>query len=306
MTDSHAESVGPAASQAGGQKTELRIRLADGRTLACLELGDPHGAPVLYFHGFPGSRLEAGLAAATAGRRGLRLLAVDRPGFGESTFCAGRTVGAWAADVAELADQLGLQRFAVLGVSGGGPYALACAARIPARLSGAAVLGGLGPLATKSVTADMVPLNRLALALATHTPPLARVIVESAARWIRHHPHAYLRWVAAGQPAVDQAALADPAFRDILAASAAEAVRQGGHGPAWELTLIARPWDFELGDVPVPVAIWQGLADAIVPPPMAWYLAATLPHGEPHYLADEGHFSLIARHIDEVLAGLRS
>src|SRR6185312_3853086 len=112
----------------GPAETEHRVRLADGRTLACLELGDPSGPPVLYFHGYPGSRLEARVAAAAARRLGLRLLAVDRPGFGQSTFQTGRSIGAWAADVAALADRLALGRFSIVGVSGGGPYALACAA----------------------------------------------------------------------------------------------------------------------------------------------------------------------------------
>src|SRR5215469_10466634 len=93
-------------SASGAAEREHRLRLADGRTLACLELGDPAGPPVLYFHGFPGSRLEARVAAEAATRLGVRLLAVDRPGFGQSTFQAGRTVRSWAADVAALADQV--------------------------------------------------------------------------------------------------------------------------------------------------------------------------------------------------------
>src|SRR6185312_7099010 len=116
-------------------EVEHRVRLADGRTLACLQLGDPTGSPVLYFHGYPGSRLEARVAAVAAGQLGLRLLAVDRPGFGQSTFQPGRTVGAWAADVAALADQLAVGRFSVVSISGGAPYALACAALLPDRVA---------------------------------------------------------------------------------------------------------------------------------------------------------------------------
>lgn len=288
----------------GAGAAEMRIPLADGRVLACLALGDPHGAPVLYFHGYPGSRLEAGLAKATAKRLGLRLLALDRPGFGGSSFLPGRTLGSWATDVTELADRLALERFAVLGVSGGGPYALACGARVPARVSGAAVVGGLAPLVAKSISSNMVPFNRLFLGLAAHSGRSARAFVEVVARWIRRRPQSYIKWVASGVPAPDQAALADPAFRDLLVASAAEALGQGGRGAAWELTLIAQPWDFDLREVAVPVDIWQGLADRIVPPAMARYLAASLPYGKPHYLPGEGHFSVIAHHIDRVLAEL--
>lgn len=182
------------------RSTEHRIRLADERTLACLELGDPKGAPVIYFHGFPGSRLEARLAADVAQRLGLRLFAPDRPGFGESTFLPDRTIGNWAADVTELTDQLGLQRFAVVGVSGGGPYALACAVRIPERLHGVALVGALGPLAGMRSTRGMLARNRLALALAARSPALVRLVIELAPRWIRRRPARFIARMAADAP----------------------------------------------------------------------------------------------------------
>lgn len=285
-------------------ETEHRIRLADGRTLAYLALGDPGGSPVLYFHGFPGSRLEGRLAAGAARQLGLRLLAPERPGFGESTFQPGRTIGAWAADVTELADQLALERFAVVGVSGGGPYALACAARIPERLSSVALVCALGPLARTDLTNGMVRLNRLALVLGARMPPLARLAIGLAARLVRRHPERYLAHMMAGAPPADRVVLADTVYRALFAESTAEALRRGGRGAAWELTLLARLWDFRLQEVPIPVRIWQGLADNIVPAAMARHLAAALPHSDSHYLPDEGHLSLIVHHLDAVLADL--
>lgn len=295
---------GRGLSEREARGTEHRIRLADERTLACLELGDPGGAPVIYFHGFPGSRLEARLAADAAERLGLRLLAPDRPGFGESTFLPGRTIGNWAADVAELTDQLGLQRFAVVGVSGGGPYALGCAARIPGRLGGVALVGALGPLAGMRSTRGMVALNRLALALAARSPSMARLAIGLAARWVRQRPERFLARMSAGAPAADRAVLTDAGYRAIFGASTAEALRQGGRGVAWELTLLARAWDFRLKEVSVPVRIWQGLADNIVPAAMARRLAGELPTSETQYLPGEGHLSLVARRLDAVLADL--
>ncbi|ALP52294.1 hypothetical protein Tel_03575 [Candidatus Tenderia electrophaga] len=285
-------------------ETEHRIRLADGRTLACLELGDPGGAPVLYFHGYPGSRLEARLAARPAVHLGLRLLAPDRPGFGESSFQPGRTLSAWCGDVAQLADQLDVERFAVAGVSGGGPYALACAARIPKRLARVALVGALGPLVGMRSTRGMVTLNRLALALAARSPPLARLAIDLAARWLRHRPERFLAHMLAGAPEADRKVLADADYRALLAASTAEALRQGGRGVAWELTLLARPWDFSLQEVSVPVRLWQGLSDNIVPPVMARGLVGALSTTEVHYLPGEGHLSLIARRLAPVLENL--
>lgn len=285
-------------------ETEYRIMLADGRTLACLALGDPGGAPVLYFHGYPGSRLEGRLAAAAATRLGLRVLAPDRPGFGESTFHPGRTISAWVADVVQLADQFALERFAVVGVSGGGPYALACAARIPKRLTRVALVGGLGPLVRKGSTVGMVPLNRLILMLAARTPRLAQVGVNIAAHLVRRHLERYPAHMMAGAPPADRRVLADTGYRALFAESTAEALRQGGRGAAWELTLLVRPWDFGLQEVLIPVRIWQGLADNIVPAAMARHLAAALPCSESRYLPDEGHLSLVVRHLDAVLTDL--
>lgn len=294
------------ASDGHAMEREHRLRLADGRILACLELGDSGESPVLYFHGYPGSRLEGRLAAGAAWRHGLRLLAPDRPGFGESTFLPGRTIGAWAADVAELADQFELERFAIVGVSGSGPYALACAARIPERLSRVGLVGALGSLARKQPMHDMVTLNRLALALAACSPFLARLTVQLVARWVRQHPGHHLAHMMATAPPADRQVLADPSYRALVTESTAEALRQGGRGAAWELTLLAQPWDFQLQEVLVPVRIWQGLADNIVPAATAKQLAAALPNSECHYLPDEGHLSLIVRHLDVVLADLRA
>jgi pimeloyl-ACP methyl ester carboxylesterase len=284
---------------------EHRLRLADGRTLACLELGDPSGAPVLYFHGFPGSRLEARVAATAAARLGVRLLSVDRPGFGQSTFHPGRRIGSWAADIGALADQLALERFSIMGVSGGAPYALACAARLAHRLVRVALVCPLGPLDVAGGKAGMLAQDRLMLVLAAHAAPLARGVVHMLARWMRRDADRYVRFMIAGMVSPDRDLFADPGYRSLVQESTAEALRQGGQGAACELTLIARPWDFRLQDVSIPVSLWQGLADQILPAAMARRLAAALPACNPRYFPGEGHLSLVVRHIGEVLAELR-
>ncbi|MGE3480293.1 MAG: alpha/beta fold hydrolase [Gammaproteobacteria bacterium] len=285
---------------------EHRLRLADGRTIAYLDLGDAGGSPIFYFHGYPGSRLEARLAAGAAQGHGLRMLAPDRPGFGQSTFLPGRTIGAWAADVAELADRLELARFAIVGVSGGGPYALACAARIPERVSRVGLVGSPGPLALKPLTHEMIALNRLALGLIAHSPFLVQLAIELAAPWIRRHPEHHVAHMMGTAPPADRRVLAEPHYHALVIESLVEALRQGGRGAASELTLLARPWDFGLQEVRMPVRIWQGLADNIVPAANARHLAAMLPASECHYLPDEGHLSLGARHFDAILADLRT
>lgn len=286
-------------------ETEHRLRLHDGRTLACLELGDPSGPPALYFHGYPGSRLEARVAAGAARQLGLRLLAVDRPGFGHSTFQRGRTIGGWAADVAALADQLSLPRFSIIGVSGGGPYALACAARLPHRLARIALVCPLGPLDVAGGKAGMLAQDSLLLGLAARAAPVARGVVHLLAHWMRRDVERYLRFMMAGMVSPDRDLFADPDYRALVLASTAEALRQGGKGPAWELTLMARRWDFRLQDVHMPISLWQGMLDQILPPGMARRLAAALPACNARFLPDEGHLSLVVRHIGDVLAELR-
>ena len=135
---------------------------APGKFLAWNEYGDPLGKPVFYFHGWPNSRLQARLAHHLARERGLRLIADwDRPGMGKSTFVAGRKLGAWPPLMTAFADHLGLEKFGQIGVSGGGPYVLACASAIAERLTGSAVLAGMVPLPlTKAGTAGLHPIYR--------------------------------------------------------------------------------------------------------------------------------------------------
>lgn len=293
-------------SDYGAAEVEHRVRLADGRMLACLQIGDPAGPPVLYFHGYPGSRFEARVAAPAVGRLGLRLLAVDRPGFGQSTFQPGRTVGAWAADVAALADRLALERFSVVSISGGAPYALACAAMLSDRLDRVALLCPLGPLDVADSRAGMLVQDRLLLGLASRAPALARGVVHMLAHWMRQDAERYIKFMLAGMMSPDRDLFDDPDYHSLMKESSGEALCQGGRGPAWELTLIARPWDFRLQDVRMRVSLWQGLVDQILPAAMARRLAAALPACNARFFPGEGHLSLVARHIGAALAELRS
>jgi pimeloyl-ACP methyl ester carboxylesterase len=284
--------------------TEHRLTLADGRTLACLELGEPTGTPVIYFHGCPGSRLEARLTARAIGQMHVRLLAPDRPGFGDSTFQHGRTIGAGGDDIRQLADRFALERFAVIGVSGGGPHTLACAARLPKRVSRVALVGALAPIAGQDFLADMIPLHRLALAAGLRTPRLARIAVNLLARVIRRYPRSFSAHMLAQTSPADRDVLADAWYRTLMLDSTVEALRQGGRGVACELTLLAQPWDIRLAHIGTPTAIWQGMADNIVPASMARYLAGALAHSELHCLPEEGHLSLIVRHAEQVFSDL--
>src|SRR5215471_15799708 len=141
-------------------RLKQQIRLAGGRRLGFAEYGEPAGRPVFYCHGWPSCRLEPRAFESTISKLGLRLIAPDRPGYGLSEPRPKRTLSDWAADISNLADQLHIERFDLLGISGGGPYALACAARIPHRLLSVVLICSLAPLASPELTRGMVRLHR--------------------------------------------------------------------------------------------------------------------------------------------------
>jgi pimeloyl-ACP methyl ester carboxylesterase len=283
-----------------------RITLRDGRILGFAEYGDPQGRPLLYFHGFPASRLEAALTDEAAARLGIRVIAPDRPGIGLSDFQPGRRIGDWPADVADLAEALGLGRFAVLGVSGGGPYALACATEIPERLSAVGIVGGLGPLDAGAVMQGMSVLSRFYLGIFRHAPGAGEMLFALAAQIARRYPDRLFSLFTANVPAPDREALARPEIRNLFLASLNEAVRGGSRGGSRELYLYTRPWGLELASIKIAVDLWHGRLDATVPVVMGENLARSLPGCRSRFLPGEGHFSLPLNRMEEILRTLRA
>lgn len=282
---------------------EGTIRLSDGRTLSYAEYGDPAGSPLFYFHGFPSCRLEARIAGPPAERLGVRVIALDRPGFGRSDAQKGRTIGDWPGDVAEAADQLGIDGFAVLGESGGGPYAAACAKKIPQRVTKAAIVSGWGPVDKPAARSGLRWLARFGLALSRAVPPLVHLTMwylALAARWI---PRLAVRLAWLRLPRADREIVEKPAMRTMMADVLRETFRRGSRGHAHETLLFARPWDFALEGTATEVHLWHGEADETVPVSMGRYVAKTLPNCRATFLPGAGHF-WIFEHFDEVLAKL--
>ncbi len=277
------------------------LTLADGRTLGYAEYGPASGRPVVYCHGFPGSRLEAQLAAPLVERLGVRLIAPDRPGFGLSSPLPGRRIGDWPADLAQLLTALDLREVLLLGVSGGTPYALAAAGLPGVRRVG--LVCGLGPLDEEGLRC-MSPLGRWALRAARSVPWLAQAGYRLLARTICRHSARFLGWMTAGVPPVDRTVLARPAVREAILGSFRESVRQGGAAGAGELLLYARPWGFLPEVCPVPVQLWHGELDATVPVAFGRQLAARLPRCTAHFLPDQGHYSLPLDHLEPILQKL--
>lgn len=280
-----------------------QIRLQDGRMLGYAEVGDPAGKPVFFFQGTPSSRLFHPDASITKAL-GVRLITLDRPGFGLSDFQPGRTLLDWPDDVAEVADLLGFDRFAVVGISGGGPYVAASAFRIPQRLTGAAMVSSMGPVGVPGVTEGMPGVRRAGAFIGLHVPWLLRPLM-----WLGQNPgrdlDRFFERYTAHNPEPDRLLLAQPEFSGMLKASYAESARQGIRGFAWEVRLMSRPWGFRLEDITLPVQLWHGGQDSSTPMAMARYMAGAIPDCQATFFPDEGHF-LLFTHWQEILAALIS
>lgn len=277
------------------------IALRDGRRLAWIETGDPRGRPLLYFHGVASSRLESALVAGPAARRGVRLIAVDRPGHGLSDFQPGRTVLDWPRDVERLMDALGLERASLAGASGGAAYALACARAIPSRLEQVGVICGMGPIDDPRPLRRMMPFNRLGLKLLRRAPWFAMLLLAPATPLLRHRPQWIVSRLARQTSAADRAFFARPEHLRAFAATLREAFRHGPAGTAHDLRLMARPWGFGLGEVEAHVRLWHGEDDRVVPVEIGRHVAASLPRVSATFYPGEGHFSLAIDRAAEML-----
>jgi pimeloyl-ACP methyl ester carboxylesterase len=281
------------------------LLLGDGRRLGYSQYGAPDGEPFFYFHGHPGSRLEARFAHPAAASAGVRVIALDRPGYGLSDFVPGRAITDWPGDVAEAADLLQLPRFSVAGASGGGPYALACAWQLPERVSRAAVISGVGPYQVPGITKGMRWQNRVGFEWAARWPGLARFAMRSMQKSITERPARTIDALAQAMSPADAAIVRHPDVRDILIADITEAFRQGSDGAAWDMVLLGRPWGFSLSEIKPEVHLWQGEADVLVPPAMGRYQAAHIPHCHARLLPGEGHL-LVIDHMPDLIEAFRT
>jgi pimeloyl-ACP methyl ester carboxylesterase len=271
-----------------------QVTLPDGRRLAFAQWGDPEGRPVVALHGIPGSRLQRHPDAAIALRAGARVIHFDRPGFGASEAHAGRTLQSWSADVAAAADAMGIARFAVAGISGGGPYALACAALLGDRITAAAVISGVGPPGSMAA-GELSFAARLGFALAPRAPSAVRAAVRAIGAFAVAHPGRYLDIVAAHMGPADRSTLARPDVRAMFSEDLHEAFRQGPAAMVEDLAILARPWRLDLSAVRAPVSFWHGEDDRMIPASASRHLAAAIPGAALHPLPGEGHFMVCLR-----------
>ena len=278
-------------------------KLPDGRNLGYAEYGKLTGSPVFFFHGTPGSKAFHPLLDVTE-RLGVRLICVERPGYGESTFQPNRRLLDWGKDIASLADALQLDRFAVSGHSGGGPHTLACAYTLPDRVTAAAILSGAGPVDTPNATEGMIWLNWFGFTFGRYMPWwFGRSLTGYLFREQAANPSKAIDKDEAIRLKVDNDILNIPSIRENCIQSDVGAYAQGTQGLAWDVRLLTRPWGFKLEDIKVPVYLWHGTADNYTSMKMVRYMAEKIHNCKVTICEGEGHMLLIP-HWEEVLATL--
>ena len=277
-------------------RVEGRIWLRHGRALGFAEYGDPAGLPILWFHGTPGGRRQIPPAARTGSQaRGIRLIALERPGVGDSTPHLHPSLLGFADDVEEVVDHLGIDRFGLIGLSGGGPYVLACAHRLADRVVAAAVLGCVAPAQGDDATpGGLIGFARsFAPILPMASAPLGGLlwtVVRSLEPLSSQIFDAFIRLMPEG----DQVVFRRPEIKAMFIDDLLRASRRQLRAPAFDAVLLTRPWGFSLREIRVPIRFWHGDADNLVPLAHAQHMAALVPGATLRVRPGEGHIGNLA------------
>ncbi len=287
--------------------TEVKYaNLRSGRRLAYQEDGDPNGQPVLFCHGWPASRLQGAGFGIEARELGLRILSPDRPGIGLSSPQTGRCLMDWPPLVAEMMDQLSIDRFAILGVSGGGPYTLATAWALGARVRAAVVVSGAPPLGPDVDHHALFPIYRWLLQAHRQQPRAVRRAFGFARLLLTLRPP---RWawpilLRLAAPSDAKALTKADVFEGTFACYR-EAWRDSAAGVVDDAEVYANPWDFPVEEITCPVRIWHGREDRSFHWTLAERLAERIPSAELRLMENEGHYSLSIQHRRSILEDLQ-
>jgi pimeloyl-ACP methyl ester carboxylesterase len=284
---------------------ELEIlRLKDGRSLSYATVGPSDGKPVLFCHSLPGSHVQPAFVHELMPKYGLRLIAADRPGFGRSDFQPGRTVADWPADMAQLADSLGLERFSMLGVSAGSPYVLACCASMPERIERAAIAIGITPEDHSSIIHTAVPAP-IGWAV-RRSRRLSHLIHTGLVTGMKRKPERAMAALSKSPSEADTLLFSRGDVGEFIIAVSLAAAERGVQGWVYDDWLLSRPWGISLEAIPaeLPVDFWIGGDDPAVPLAHAERLAHSVPGAELHVFPGEGHFSVIFNRADDIFGAL--
>ncbi len=271
------------------------VRSADGRRLGVKESGNPLGYPVFFMHGTPGSRLGPLPKMRRLYELGVRAISFDRPGYGRSDRLISRTVADIVPDVVAIADALDVERFAVLGRSGGGPHALACATLLPGRVTRAAALVSLAPWRAEDLDwfNGMADSNVDAYTTAVSDPEELTARCIQAAAKIKADPASHVAGLHSEMPESDRRVVADAGIRALLAENFAEALRASADGWIDDVLALCSPWGFDVSDISVPVLLWHGENDVFSPASHTRWLAKRIGTASLEIPPSSAHFTAL-------------
>ena len=285
------------------------VHLHDGAVVAFQEYGAPTGTPVMFCHGWPSSRTMAQLTDEAARALGVRIISPDRPGISGSSMQPDRKLSDWPRVAQQLIDDLGIDEFRVLAISGGAPYAYATALAMPERVRAIAVVGGVIPFAELKDFKGLLPLYRWMLAFYCNRPQLLKQLFRLARPFLSFRAPVRLRplllKVLLLRPC-DAASLRDSAAFEAVFESQRRAWRGSTEGVMIDAQIYAQPWGFALEDVDVPVRLWHGVEDRAFAVRLAEEMAKRFQNCKARFIPNEGHYSLPIRHMREILEDLIS
>ena len=288
--------------------TEKRIILSDGRVLGYAEYGDSLGFPVFYFHGGQESRRSSIFMDSTAKKLKIRLISPDRPGVGISTYQVNRQFLDWGNDILELADSLGLIKYSVFGLSGGAPHVLACIISDSSRIENASIISGATPYDYRGTLKGMwVPVILIHWFASWKKDKQLRKFIQNDFDELVSKPEKRIKQFQKYLPKPDKQLMTDhPDYAWEFINGSIESYRQGIDGVVQEWKLYVADWQMDLSKIYFPLALWYGENDKMAPYHRGNYYKNTLPNSTLKVISNEGHFSLIRNHLEEILMELKT
>lgn len=280
-----------------------QLILEDSRKLGFAEYGDLEGAPIIYCHGSQSSRLEMHYELSFAVKNKLRIITIDRPGHGISDFNASGSILSFSKDVKQLTNHLKIDKFSVVGMSAGSPFALGIAYSFPENIQRAAIISGFAPFNSESKE-QLSKEVRTMLNLAKSFPFLLKIMLNIQTKQLKKNPKKALKGFLKIMSEPDQEVLKTPEVMHVIEEMFVEAFKNGSQGVAHEVSkLLVRDWNFSLSEIKVPVKFWQGGKDNNVPSAWAKLMKNSIPNAELKMYPEEGHL-IIFQHAEEIFTDL--
>jgi pimeloyl-ACP methyl ester carboxylesterase len=287
--------------------SEDLVRLENGAVIAFEQYGDVSGVPVIFCHGWPSSRTMARLTDEPARGLGIRIISPDRPGISGSSLQPNRKLSDWPQVVERLANHLGIEKFRMLAISGGAPYAYATAKAMPERVRAIAIISGAVPIVDLVDHQGLLRLYRWMLALYQRSPRLLRKLFLMAQPILSLRPPVRLRPLVLKMlmlQTCDEESLRDSAAFEAVFESQRRAWRESAEGVMIDAQIYAQPWGFPIEEVRVPVRLWHGKQDRAFSARLAEDIANRLPNCEARFVDGAGHYSLPIRYMRQILRDL--